>query len=152
MFGLTPHATEASQDTAGPLRWQKEPKCQKTDRRRGVGEEKGEEGVDPRDPGVGGTCRGGEGRSESVCASFNLIGVQPCRGAGEPCREATVIAQIIHWWEEKTDLGKYMDMWGECRWFETEEGRRRKEASWGALKTWRLESCTGKWARYTSVA
>lgn len=40
----------------------------------------------------------------------------------------------------------------ECRWFVTEERSWRKEASRGALKTWQLESCTGKCERYISVA
>lgn len=47
---------------------------------------------------------------------FNLIGVHPCRGAGDPCREATVIcANCTPVRVEKTDRGKYMDVCVECR-------------------------------------
>lgn len=47
--------------------------------------------MDPRDPGVGWNMQG-RGREVRISeCQFNLIGVHPCRGAGEPRREATVI-------------------------------------------------------------
>lgn len=47
--------------------------------------------MDPRDPGVGWRMQG-RGREVRISeCQFNLIGVHPCRGAGEPCGEATVI-------------------------------------------------------------
>lgn len=47
--------------------------------------------MDPRDPCVGCYVQG-RGREVRISeCQFNLIGVHPCRGAEEPCREATVI-------------------------------------------------------------
>lgn len=56
------------------------------------GEEE-EGGEDPGDPCVGWDMlkKGGSREVRISECQFNLIGVHPCRGAGEACREATVI-------------------------------------------------------------
>lgn len=99
-----PCPIEPPQHSAGLLRWQKEPKCQKRDRGRGVGKNIGEcvflyvcfVGVCVRVQTLGNLMWGsicvwgGEEVRISECL-FNLIWAHPCRGAGEPCREAIVI-------------------------------------------------------------
>lgn len=46
---------------------------------------------DPWDPGVGWYMLGRGTQVRISECQFNLIGVHPCRGAGEPRREATLI-------------------------------------------------------------
>lgn len=64
----------------------------------------------PGVPGWGKEVRGSECR-------FNLMGVHPCRQAGEPCREATLISTTST--PEEADVwtgggGRYMDVCAEC--------------------------------------
>ncbi len=119
-FWAPPCATETPQHSAGPLRWQKEPKCQKKDRRRGAGEGREGWGWTLGFLVRGGICKGGAARSESVSASLIWSEFIHAEELETHAERQQWYAQITHRWEEKTDRGNIW-MCVECRWFVTEE-------------------------------
>lgn len=78
---------------------------------------------DPRDPNVGRYMQEGGGQVRISECLFNLIGVHPCRGAGEPCREATAICTN---YTRVRQTVENICTCVECKWFVTRRGRWKK--------------------------